>query len=330
MRDKITKQHNAITQAKYQMTSLELNLFSCLIAMTDLQMEERQKVNIKISDIETLSGKRHKLHDYDQACIMLHTRTAIVEYSGKRKRFNLVISSELDEECRQLQLEMHPDIKPWFISLDKYFTYYQLSMILKLASKYSKRIYQMICQFRSTGVMIVGLEELKERIGVLYQDYRTGEWIDHYPITGKFQQRVLDKACDDINTTTDMQISYKPLKTGKKTTAYQFHIKHCPNQETISFDEEESLANVAVGHTKFSYPPGATPEVRLPAYRLAPWQVTKIIKNFDGQEIGKVLYAIDMALSDRKITNLGAYTASQFEKHKAIGIFKQTDDTIAV
>ncbi|MDF9796383.1 hypothetical protein OKW21_001646 [Catalinimonas alkaloidigena] len=58
MRDKIAKQHNAITQAKYQMSGLELNLFVWLIAMTDLETEDRQKVMIRISDIENLAGKR--------------------------------------------------------------------------------------------------------------------------------------------------------------------------------------------------------------------------------------------------------------------------------
>ena len=39
MRDTLAKQHNALTQARYQMTSLELNLLACLIAVTDLQTE---------------------------------------------------------------------------------------------------------------------------------------------------------------------------------------------------------------------------------------------------------------------------------------------------
>lgn len=326
MRDKLAKQHNAITQAKYHMSGLELNLFACLIAMTDLQSQDRQKVWVRISDLETLSGKRYKLHDYDHACALLHTRTAVIDYGGKRKRFNLVITSELDNERRQVLLEMHPDIRPWFLNLDKYYTYYQLSMTLKLPSKYSKRIYQMVCQFRSTGVMKIGLEELKERIGVKIQDPKTGEWSDSYPITGKFQQPVLDKACKDINSTTDMQVNYKVLKSGKRTTAYQFNIKHRPNQQTIPLEVKDGLSSIQPGHNKLPYPPGAAPEVRLPAYRLASWQVARIMESFDPREIGKILYSVDLALADRKVSNLGAFTAAQFEKHKSIGIFKHSED----
>ncbi|MDF9796384.1 plasmid replication initiation protein [Catalinimonas alkaloidigena] len=112
---------------------------------------------------------------YDQACAMLHTRTAVIDYNGKRRRFNLVITSELDDERIQILLEMHPDIRRWFINLDKYYNYYQLSMTLKLPSKYSERIYQIVCQYRSTGVMKIGLIELKERLGVLSQDQKTGK-----------------------------------------------------------------------------------------------------------------------------------------------------------
>ena len=328
MRDKIAKQHNAVTQAKYQMSGLELNLFACLIAMTDLETEDRQKVTIRISDIESLAGKRYRIQDYDQACAQLHTRTAVIDFNGKRRRYNLVITSELDDECRQIQLEMHPDIRPWFINLDKYYTYYQLSMTLKLPSKYSKRIYQMVCQYRRTGVMKIGLEELKERLGVRSQDQKTGEWEDLYSVTGKFQQRVLNKACEDINDTTDMQVSYKPLKTGKKTTAYQFNIQHRPNQYTIPFEGKEvppKGSTILVGSTKLPYPAGSPPEVRLPAYRLSPWQVKRILENFDKREIGKILYAVDLAISDKKVSNLGAYTAPQFEKHRAVGIYKNLE-----
>ena len=325
MRDTLAKQHNALTQARYQMTSLELNLLACLIAVTDLQTEGRLKVLIRISDLEELSGKRYKLKDYDHACALLHERTALIDDNGKRRRYSLVITSELDEERRQLLLEMHPDLKPWFIDLDKHFTLYQLSMTLRLASKYSKRIYQMVCQFRSTGMMRVGLNELKERLGVRWQDVKSGDWTDHYPVTGKFQQRVLDKACEDINTNTDMQISYRALKSGKKTTAYEFCIRHAPTQQTIPFEEVKAPVAIPTGSKKLPYPPGAPPEIRLPAYRLAQWQVTRILDQFDTDAIHKILYQVDLALSEGKIFNLGAYTASQFEKQKPIGIFKQSE-----
>ena len=54
------------------------------------------------------------------------------------------------------------------------------------------------------------------------------------PVTGKFQQRVLDKACEDINTNTDMHISYQALKSGKRTTSYEFCIRYVPTQQEHS------------------------------------------------------------------------------------------------
>ncbi|MDF9796385.1 plasmid replication initiation protein [Catalinimonas alkaloidigena] len=122
-----------------------------------------------------------------------------------------------------------------------------------------------------------------------------------------------------------MQVSYKPLKTGKKTTAYQFNIKHRPNQQAIPFEGRENIAtSIPMGNNKLPYPAGSPAEVRLPAYRLVPWQVKRILESFDKKEIGKILYSVDLALADKKVSNLGAYTAAQFEKHKPIGIFNQS------
>jgi hypothetical protein len=40
------------------------------------------------------------------------------------------------------------DLRPWFVHLNKYYTYYQLALTLRLPSKCSIRIDQLIRQFR--------------------------------------------------------------------------------------------------------------------------------------------------------------------------------------
>lgn len=327
MKDRIAKQHNAITQAEYTMTGLELDLFACLVALTNLSdADGRQKVRIRLSDLEDLTGKRYNGIEVEQACNSLHTRVARIEDSAVVDRYSMVITSRYYKNDRSVELEMHPDLRPWFVHLNKHYTYYQLAMTLLLPSKFSKRMYQLICQFRSSGFMIVGEEELKKKLGVMYQDEEGKEWHDSYPRNDKFQERVLKKAREDVSLHTDMTFDYKPLKTGRKITAYRFTIKHKPTQQTIPFKKEIS-PSIPDGHTKLPYPAGSPPEIRLPAYRLAPWQVKRILENFDKQEITKILYSVDLALADKKVSNLGAYTAAQFEKHKAIGVYKQATQT---
>lgn len=332
MEDRNLLQHNVITEAKYDMTSLEINLFMSLIGNVSPKDPETHTYKVYLSDLELLSSKRYNAIEVEQACEDLQGRTATV-WTGKNfKKYNFVIDSEYSHENRTVKLSMHPDIRHWFINLKNNFTIFQLSYILKLKSKYSKRIYQMVCQYRNRGKLELEVMEMKERLGLITKT-RGGKIKDPYPNIAKFRDRVLEVAVKEINSTTDIKVSYENVKTGKKITHISFTIEGQAHQGAIPFQrtipkalklEEiaEDQKSAPVGATRLECDPDAAVEEKLLSYRLAPWQVKKIIENFTEKEIHKVLYQVQILMSDKKVTNLGATTALKFTEAKDIGIFK--------
>ena len=138
-----------------------------------------------------------------------------------------------------------------------------------------------------------------------------------YPNIAKFRDRVLDVAVKEINSSTDLKIKYESIKTGKKITHIRFHIEGQAHQGAIPFqrtipkslvpaDIAEDQRSAAVGATRLKCDPDAGIEEKLLSYRLAPWQVKKIIENFTEKDIHKVLYQVQILMSDKKVTNLGA------------------------
>lgn len=334
MEDRNLLQHNVITEAKYDMTSLEINLFMSLIGNVSPKLPETHTYKVYLSDLELLSSKRYNSTEVEQACEDLQGRTATIWNGKSFKKYNFVIDSEYSHENRTVKLSMHPDIRHWFINLKNNFTLFQLSYILKLKSKYSKRIYQMVCQYRSAGELELEVVSLKDRLGLLTKT-RSGKVKDPYPNIAKFRDRVLDVAVKEINTTTDLKISYESIKTGKKITHIQFRIEGQSHQGAIPFqrtlpkplpvsDIAEDQKSAPVGATRLECSPDAGVEEKLLSYRLAPWQVKKIIENFPDPEIHKILYQVQLLMSDKKTTNLGATTALKFTEVKDIGIYKKT------
>lgn len=95
-------------------------------------------------------------------------------------------------------------------------------MALNLPSKYAKRMYEMLSQFKDTGMMQITVEELKKRLGLI--DLETGK--ERYKDFAWFKRYVLDIAQKELAEHTDISSTYTAKKTGKKYTHLEFQIKY--------------------------------------------------------------------------------------------------------
>ena len=89
-----------------------------------------------------------------------------------------------------------------------------------LRSKYSKRIYKMLSQFKSPGVMHISVEELKKRLKLL--DSKTGK--EKFKDWTIFVKKVLEVAKREINEFADLRFTYEAKETGRKFTNLEFKI----------------------------------------------------------------------------------------------------------
>ncbi len=107
-------------------------------------------------------------------------------------------------------------LKPYLIQLKKGFTSYQLHYVMKLKSKYSTRIYELLKQYESIGYREFSLEELRDII-----DIEPGK----YEMFGDLNRNVIKKAQAEINVLTDIKFEYLPKKRGRKVIGLQFSIR---------------------------------------------------------------------------------------------------------
>ena len=204
-------------------------------------------------------------------------------------------------------MELSKEISTFFFDLKKNFTQFHLKVALSLKSKYAKRIYEMLCQYKNTGVLRMSLLELRKRLNLI--DSETGK--RKYTKHGLFREKVLEVAKKELTQKSDITFSYQTTKTGKKYTHLCFKIKDNTqvipknhNIQAYTEDLEETFKKL-VG-----------------SYQLSSWQARKIVQYVPFKEIHTTAYSIKLEIINNKIHNIGGYTAKVFDQKYELGLFR--------
>ncbi len=114
-----------------------------------------------------------------------------------------------------ISLVFSPSIIPYIMALQEQYTSYDIQQIGNLTSIYAVRMYELLAQFRSTGIRHLEISKLRDMLGL----------IDEYKLFTHLRQWVIEVAIKQINEHTDLKVSYKVRKTSRRITHIDFSIK---------------------------------------------------------------------------------------------------------
>lgn len=116
------------------------------------------------------------------------------------------------------------------LNLTKNFTWYEIRQLSQLG-KYSIRLYELLCQYRSTGKLIIGIGDLREKLGLL---------LNEYEYLGNFKARVLDFAIDEILKFTDIEkLDYEQEKQGRTIVGFKFSFRFKAKEKPKTTDQKD-------------------------------------------------------------------------------------------
>lgn len=183
---------------------------------------------------------------------LLDLRVLIEDYNTHSfTNMNLIgITTYFDGE---LTLQFEPNAMEYLIDINKRYTLFNLSYLLSFSNAYSFRLYEILRSraFNARDIydnnieysITYNLSELKLDLGLInykdiYKEFKkktidydyivnTVAKIKKYSDFREFKRRVLDVAINEINKSTDLSVSYVPIRTGKggKTTGITFKFK---------------------------------------------------------------------------------------------------------
>ncbi|MGK9156162.1 replication initiation protein RepM [Acinetobacter radioresistens] len=223
MANVIYKDNNLI-EASYSLSLSEQRLILvAIIAARDIEKELTANTLLTIHASEYMKqfnlSRQSAYEALQSACDNLFERRlsykALDPQTGKTAIYKSRWVSKVGyvKEAACVQLIFAPDILPLFVKLEEKFTKYELKQISQLTSVYAIRLYELLIRWRSTGKLYISLGDLREKLGLL---------ADEYLKMGDFKKRVLTVALTQINKFTDIDVDYSQKKEGRNISHIEF------------------------------------------------------------------------------------------------------------
>ena len=220
----VIRKSNDLINGNNRLTVSELKLFTMVLEQIKTSDKELRRFFVTAEEFGKKVGMNKNPYKFLEK-ISDKLQSRIIEIptgiDGLRKKISLFQSVTYLDKKGKLAMEMHPDLEPHIINLQKRFTKYESRYIYKLKSKYVIRFYEYI---KSQ----MGLQRKLEYIELEFSIEKIREVLD---IGDKFERisslkdRVIIKLEKEINKNTDLKINLKNIKSGKKIIGFFFTVK---------------------------------------------------------------------------------------------------------
>jgi plasmid replication initiation protein len=225
------RQHNALTNARYEYTELQLDLLFFIISK--LRKGDKETLyQLDIMELSGLTGKRYNGAYLQKATADMGSRMLEVENAKEYRQIWMFQQIRYIKGEGIIEFDLTRHILPYLFELKNNFTSYALAAALRLTSKYAKRIYPLCSQWKDKGeTKKYDIEDFKKMLGLLDEKGN-----DKAERISDLKSKVLDIAVKQINEHTELYISYKLEKKGKAFKNIVFTVKPQALAETIPFD----------------------------------------------------------------------------------------------
>jgi plasmid replication initiation protein len=225
------RQHNALTNARYEYTQLQLDLLFFIISK--LRKGETDTVyKLDIMELSSLTGKRYNGAYLQKATADMGSRMLEVEDTNEYQQLWMFQRIRYLKGQGIIEFDLTRHVLPYLFELKNNFTSYALAAALRLTSKYAKRIYPLCSQWKDLGeTKKYDIEEFKRMLGLI--DEKGNDKVER---VSDLKSKVLDIAVKQINEHTELHVSYKLEKKGKAFKNIIFTVKPQALAETIPFE----------------------------------------------------------------------------------------------
>lgn len=219
------RQHNAITNARYEYSEIQLDIF--LYLLSSLRKDQPEGIyEVSVKEMARLTGKKYNYQHLRLATEGMGSRMFEIpnetDKKGRKVWRQMWMFDRIDyvEGKGIIEIEFTRTIQPYLFDLQANFTSMELYAALRLGSKHAKRIYALCSQWKDKGLtQKYDIDEFKRMIG-LVNDKGDLE----YTKISMFQKFVLDVAVKQIGEHTDLQISYTLEKKGRSFNSITFQV----------------------------------------------------------------------------------------------------------
>ena len=170
MKNDVVKYHNYMNALNFKdFTAADFDFFMFLCAtMKDKGTEEMSFTMTELRE-RVSYGHKGTVKEFNAMLDAMNDKLlamrAHLETDTELVRFVLFPTFRINKESGMLTVRVNKDFQFLLNELTKNFTQFELAEFTELNSKYSKTLYRLLKQFRSTGEYYVKVDELRQLLG---------------------------------------------------------------------------------------------------------------------------------------------------------------------
>ena len=210
---RVTKSNDLIVAA-YRLSLSEQRLILAAIAKVDPRRPMPKVISVSATDYADIYGLplRHAYAQMREASDDLYERE-IRTFDGKiHDRMRWVDRARYIDGEGRVELFFTIHVIPYLAMLHSRVTSYDLRRVAALDSVHSFRLFEMLMQFKRTGWRYMEIEELRKALCLT----------DAYQRFNNLRQRVIDPAVEELNSKSDLDVTYELKYDKRKVVAIKF------------------------------------------------------------------------------------------------------------
>lgn len=215
---KVVKANEIVRKARYDLNITELKAFAYVLSKVKPNDIEGQEYTFSVKDycqvcgIDYKNGGNYK-YVKDTLKGLRDKSFWMVDENGIEKTVGWLSKVKVNKGSGKITVKLDEDIQQYVLGLFNNYTQYSLLFTLPMKSSYSFRIYELLKSYAFTKTHTFDIDDLKSKLGAT-----------HYGNFKDFRKKVIEVAVREINEYTDLEVSWEPVKKGRKVIQVKFHI----------------------------------------------------------------------------------------------------------
>lgn len=206
----VFKSNDLIQKSRFNLSLQEQKILLYLISQITPYDEDFQLYEFSISDFCRICGMSPtaggNYTELKSAIKSICDKSLWIQLAeGEETLLRWIEKPYINKRSGTIKIRLDKDMKPFLLQLKENFTSYELIFTLKFSSKYSIRLYELICSIHyhdlETYKRNYGLDELRQLLGA-----------ENYTTWQALKERVLVPAMNEINKFSDKNLSINPIK----------------------------------------------------------------------------------------------------------------------
>lgn len=217
----VVESNDWVRYGRYNLTAQQFNILCYCISKIKPGMEELETYDFDLKDLCAICGIKsagQNIANFKESIEKLANITFWMETDEAHELHRLFESVKIYKRDTRVSIKIDDYLKPHLLSQRENFIAYLCENVIVMKSTYSKYLYRLFKSYAYMGEYETTLDYLKMQLGC-------GDYEGRYD---NFRRKVIEKAIEEINRYTDLEVSYQPIRVGRSIGRLHFTIKQKP------------------------------------------------------------------------------------------------------